>query len=247
MIWIIGGTSESRELVDRIRDLDEFLITSATEAGREFIDSDNLIVGRMTYEEMLKFVEDNNISMIINLAHPYATIVTENAKNVAKEVEVQYIRYIRKKTAENFKGIHLNNYKEAYYIANLNGNIFFTTGSKNIGDFERVKGENRFIYRILPAMESIEICRKYNVEMKNIVALLGPFSKECNKTMFKEYKADYVVMKDSGNRGGTLEKLQACEELNILPIIIGRNEEEGIDNLQEIEKIIRRHYNGEFL
>ncbi len=70
MIWIIGGTSESRELVDRIRDLDEFLISSATEAGREFIDSDNLIVGRMSYEEMLKFVEDNNISIIINLATP---------------------------------------------------------------------------------------------------------------------------------------------------------------------------------
>ncbi len=127
MIWIIGGTSESRELVDRIRDLDEFLISSATEAGREFIDSDNLIVGRMSYEEMLKFVEDNNISIIINLAHPpYATIVTENAKNVARESGIKYIRYTRRKTAENFKGIYLNNYEETYdYISKLKGNIFF--------------------------------------------------------------------------------------------------------------------------
>ena len=242
MIWIIGGTSESRELIDEIKDLDNFIITAATESGKQFIDSSNLIVGRMSYDEMLRFIEINNISLIVNLAHPYAKLVTENAKNVAREKGIKYLRYIRKKTVGNFRGIYLNSYKEAYkYISKLKGTIFFTTGSKNIGDFEKIKGENRFIYRILPAIESIEECRKYNIELKNIVAALGPFSKEYNKAMFKEYNVDYVVMKDSGNRGGTLEKIQACEELNITPIIIGREMEEGIDKLDLIEKEIRRH------
>ncbi len=72
--------------------------------------------------------------------------------------------------------------------------------------------------------------------MKDIVAVLGPFSIEYNKAMFKEYNVDYVVMKDSGKEGGTLNKIKACEELDIKPIIIGRDEEEGYHNLDFIEK-----------
>ncbi|MCG4585843.1 precorrin-6A/cobalt-precorrin-6A reductase, partial [Anaerosalibacter bizertensis] len=94
---------------------------------------------------------------------------------------------------------------------------------------------------ILPALESIEECRKYNVHMKDIVAMLGPFSTKFNKSIFHEYDADYVVMKDSGKSGGTLERINACKELGITPIIIGRTEESGIENLEEIEKLIRKY------
>ena len=75
--------------------------------------------------------------------------------------------------------------------------------------------------------------------MHDIIAILGPFSKEYNKIMFREYKSDYVIMKDSGEKGGTTQKIKACEELGITPIIIGRKDEEGINSLDEIEQIIR--------
>ena len=68
---------------------------------------------------------------------------------------------------------------------------------------------------------------------------MGPFSKKFNKAMFAEYDVDYVVMKDSGREGGTIEKIQACGELGIIPIIIGRRDEEGIYDIDEIENIIR--------
>ena len=240
MIWIIGGTSESRELVDRIKDLDNYIVTSATDSGKEFIDASKLIVGRMSYEEMDEFIDKNHISLIADLSHPYAKVVTNNAKKVAKDKSIKYIRYIRDTVSLKSKCIYLNSYEECYnYLARITGIMFFTTGSKNIGDFEKVRGNNRFIYRILPALESIEECRKYNIRLKDIVAALGPFSKEYNKIMFKEYNADYVVMKDSGAQGGTLEKIKACEELDIIPIVIGREDEQGINSIDLIEKKIR--------
>lgn len=246
MIWIIGGTSEAREIVDRIKDLDNYIVTIATDGGREFVNSDKLLVGRMDYQEMIRFCEENDISLIVDLTHPYAKIVSENAKKVAKSLEIYYIRYMRDKIEPRINAIYLNSYEEAYdYLSGISGTVFFTTGSKNIGDFENVRGENRFIYRILPAMESIEECKRHNVQMKDIVALLGPFSKEYNKAMFKEYKPQYCVMKDSGDKGGTLEKLQACEELGIIPIVICREDEKGINDLDIIEKIIREESKGE--
>lgn len=75
--------------------------------------------------------------------------------------------------------------------------------------------------------------------MSNIVAILGPFTKELNKAMLENYRPDYCVMKDSGQAGGTKEKIQACQDLSIKALIIGREEEEGISDLGIIEKIIR--------
>lgn len=229
--------------------MDNFIVSLATDSGKDFIHSPKLITGRMDYEDMLDFVIENRVSLIVDLTHPYAKMVTHNAKRVAAKKGIDYVRYVRRKVIPESKGIYLKNYQEAFaYISKLKEKtVFFTTGSKNIGDFERVRGENRFIYRILPALESLEICRKYNINLRDIVAVLGPFSKELNKAMFKEYQADYVVMKDSGQEGGSLEKIKACQELGITPIIIGREMEEGYDNLDEIEEIIRRHHNGTFL
>jgi precorrin-6A/cobalt-precorrin-6A reductase len=246
MIWIIGGTSEAREIVDRIKDIDNYIVSMATDGGKEFLHGDKIVVGRMNYEEMIGFCKENKISLIVDLTHPYAKIVSGNAKKVAKTLEIDYIRYIRDKMDVENNIIYLQSYEEAYnYLSKISGTVFFTTGSKNICDFEKIRGNNRFIYRILPALESIEECKKYNVQMKDIVAVLGPFSKEYNKVMFGEYSPKYCIMKDSGNRGGTLEKIQACEELGIIPIVIGREYEIGIRDLNVIEKIIREKNNME--
>lgn len=242
MIWIIGGTSEARLLVERIKDKDNFIVTVATESGKEFIESENLKVGRMSVTEMNNFIKQKGIKVLIDLSHPYAKIVSENAKSVAQNNNIEYIRYMREKI--NYKDIiELASYEEAYeYLKNVKGTVFFTTGSKNISDFERVKGENRFIYRVLPALESIETCKKNDVKLKDIVAVLGPISYEMNKLMFKESKADYVVMKDSGVTGGTVEKIKACKEQDIKVIVISREEELGVRNLAYLEKIIRQKY-----
>jgi len=62
--------------------------------------------------------------------------------------------------------------------------------------------------------------------------------------MFKEYGADYVVMKDSGNEGGTYEKIQACRMLNIPAVIIGRYDEQGLESIVEVVKYIRQKLRG---
>lgn len=239
MIWIIGGTSEARGLVSRLKDSDNYIMTIATEAGLEFLNTDKVYVGRLNLEEMIQFVKEKSIEVIVDLSHPYATIVSDNAKKVSKQLKIKYIRYTREKSHYTDNVIYLNSYDECYeYLSDIKGTVFFTTGSKNVGDFEKVRGDNRFIYRVLPVIDSINICNENYVHMRDIVAILGPFTVMVNKAMLSEYKAKYCVMKDSGKNGGTVEKIQACKELGVVPVIIGRDKEEGISDLDEIFMLI---------
>ncbi|NLL81652.1 MAG: precorrin-6A/cobalt-precorrin-6A reductase, partial [Tissierellia bacterium] len=158
MIWIIGGTSEARKLIARLGDFNNYILTIATEDGKEFFDTDNLFIGRLSKDEMIDFAKENKIDMIVDLSHPYAKIVSENASFVSEELGIEYVRYVRKIAVHDRDNIYLNSYEEAFdYLSNVKGTVFFTTGSKNIKDFEKVRGDNRFIYRVLPALESIEL------------------------------------------------------------------------------------------
>ena len=239
MIWIIGGTSDARRLIERLDHSCDYVLTIATQGGRDFFDSKNLFVGRLTKEQMEEFAIKNNVHKLVDLSHPYAKIVSENAKEVCKKLDIEYIRYTRKKVVSYDSGTYFNSYEESYkYLQSISGSVFFTTGSKNIPDFEKVRGHNRFIYRILPVSESISIAEKENIHMRDIVAMVGPFSKEMNIEMLKYFQADYCVLKDSGIAGGTIEKLQACKDLGLQAIIIGRDEESGQVDIDKILEMI---------
>lgn len=242
MIWIIGGTSETSELVEKIHGLVDYIVTVATYVGMEVLEGKNTIVKRMNYEDMLLFIKSKDIKTVVDLSHPYAVEVSKNAKNSATQCNIEYIRFVRSKTIlEDEEIIRVKDILECKdYLSSIVGSVFFTTGSKNIMDFEQIKGQNRFIYRVLPSKFSIDECVENNIDLKDIVAMLGPFSKYFNESMFKEYNADYVVMKDSGDKGGTIEKLIACKTLGIKAIMIERQceDEEGIDDIENLLEMI---------
>lgn len=242
MIWIIGGTIDSRILIQKMEEigLKNYIVTVTTEEGfNQIIEyKSNVIIRTMKSEDMKKFIIDRKIDKIIDASHPFAKEVSKNARKVAKEINIKYIRYLRDEIDLSNTVSFESKHQLKKYLKNIKGNIFFTTGSKDIQEYERVKGNNRYIYRILPAQFSLDICKKNNIELKNIVALLGPFTKEFNKAFFENYRTDYVVMKDSGNTGGTKEKIDACLELGIIPLVIKRDIEEGISDLDKIMEMI---------
>lgn len=238
MIWIIGGTTETHELVEKLKGKRDYIITVATESGKEVLGDERVVVSRLSKEDMIKFIMDNKIITLIDMSHPYAVEVSKNAKEAAQNCGIEYIRYLRE--SADLKGaIVFSNMEECMdFLKGIKGNVFFTTGSKNIKDFEKVRGENRFIYRVLPSLESIEECVKNGLKLQDIVAILGPVSCELNEGMFKEYKSEYVVMKDSGIKGGTREKILGCRKLGITPLVIGRVEEKGFDSIDKLVEMI---------
>lgn len=238
MIWIIGGTSETRGLIRELEGKKEFVISVATYSGAEMLECDNVIVGRMDQQGMLQFIKQKRISIVVDMSHPYAVEVTKNAREACSQANIEYIRYTRQ-NADSKNCVYIDSIDAcAAYLAKLQGCIFFTTGIKNIKDFEKVRGENRFVYRVLPTLFSIQECLDNKLKMEDIVAILGPVSEDLNYAMFKDFHADYVVMKDSGKEGGTEEKINACKRLGITPVVIGRQEDHGIEDLDSLVEMI---------
>lgn len=242
MIWIIGGTTESTILISKIKGLLNYVISVATYSGSEVIEDEhpNVVVSRMNYEGMLEFIKIHNIETVIDMSHPYAIEVSENARRACDNAKIKYLRFARKKT-EIQNVIYTNSISECIeFIKGVQGHVLFTTGIKNIVDFEAIKDKDkhRFIYRVLPTIFSIQECVDNNIKMKDIIGMLGPFSKELNISIFKEYNVSYVVMKDSGIVGGTPQKIEACIKCGIIPIVIGREFEDGIDDMDKLLKMI---------
>ena len=92
MIWVIGGTKDSRDFLEKfVKYNDDIIVSTATEYGAKLIE--NLPVKtsseKMDKEAMLKFVEDNKITKVVDTSHPYAFEVSKNAMEVAEEKNIK--------------------------------------------------------------------------------------------------------------------------------------------------------------
>ena len=70
MILILGGTSDSLSICDKINELKNqpYILSVTTDYGRELAQqhAENVILGKLGKEDMLKFIKDNNIVKIIS-------------------------------------------------------------------------------------------------------------------------------------------------------------------------------------
>lgn len=226
MILLIAGTSDSRLLArELLKENFKIIASTASEYGKKLMEKEGVLVraGKMGFEEISLFVEENNIKIIVDASHPYAINISEKLIKLSKILKIPYLRYERKllnyKNAKKFE-----TYKEVSdFLVLKEGNILLTTGSNNLKDFAESKIEKpRIFLRILPTENSIKKAEDLGFVPKQILALQGPFSKDFNKAIYKEYKIKYILSKESGIEGGELEKLESAKEEGVEVLVIKR-------------------------
>ena len=102
--------------------------------------------------------------------------------------------------------------------------IFLATGAKDLPVFLKHEGASRcqWYVRITPESDSLERALSLGVPRANICAMQGPFSKEFDEALWKEWRIDCVVTKESGEVGGFLAKAEAAHLLGIPLIVVER-------------------------
>lgn len=247
VIWLIGGTSEGRALIKALANFDvELFVSVATDYGAELIEKqDNLTIlaERMDLEKMQAFLQEYKPACVIDATHPYATIVTATVQKACALEKTKYLRLLRP-VGEAGDYIIAKDFSEAVELLNnLEGNIFLTTGSKNLKDFTGVENyKERIALRVLPMESSLQSALELGYKPANIVCMQGPFSKELNVATLKKFNSKFMVTKDSGEVGGFLEKVAAAQEAGAKLIVIGRITEEQGESYEEILKYLRDNF-----
>ena len=236
-IFLFSGTTEGRMLSDLLTAKEiSHTVCVATDNGKEMMEKNSyaeILVGRMDETRMRQLFAGEE-SAVIDATHPYATEVTENLKRAANATGAEYIRVLRDEAVMEEKA-----YEEleditscAKAVAGSEGNILLTTGSKELGRYmEHVTKEvqERTYVRVLPSFESIRTCEEAGLRTDHIIAMQGPFGREMNEALMRQYHIRHLITKDGGAAGGFREKLEAANACDVCVHVIARPaEEEGV-------------------
>lgn len=229
MILFLAGTSDARALAVRLQEKGYSLLASVVtdsaaasllEAGIPYR------VGRLNEEQMLELVDEQSVTCIVDASHPFAEEASKTAMNTSLCRNIPYIRYERPDVSfEHALITKVDSYEEAALVAKKRkGTIMLTTGSKTLATFTKhLLGEDlRLLCRMLPNKENMEKCEALGLAQKDIIAIQGPFSKELNIALYKQYGVTQMVTKESGKVGSIDEKMEAALELGIDIILIKR-------------------------
>jgi len=230
MIFMLAGTSDARDLALALQRAGYAVTaTVVTESAASSLADVGLphLIGRLTAEEMATIMTEQGYQLVVDASHPFAEEASKNAMAAAEQAKIPYIRYERAHEHYAHPLITVvKDYEEAAQLAaEKRGVIMLTTGSKTLATFTRVlQGlENtRIIARMLPRLDNMEKCEALGVAQRDIVAIQGPFSKELNEALFRQYGVTLMITKESGKVGSVDEKLEAALACQIETILIAR-------------------------
>lgn len=228
-LHVFGGTSDARRICQRLDAIGlSYSLSVATDAGRELAGEikGEIIVGRMDASQMSAWLQQQNITHVIDASHPYAGVLSANIVGACAELRITLTRYLRPSEIEALEHplLHkVSSVEEACVLARyLGARILLTTGSKQLADFVRLLADRNLFARVLPTPEVLMQCRDLGLGVDNVLALKGPFSAEMNHATYRHCQADVVITKESGAEGGYQQKVAPCLALGIHCIVICR-------------------------
>jgi precorrin-2 dehydrogenase/sirohydrochlorin ferrochelatase/precorrin-6A/cobalt-precorrin-6A reductase len=227
-------------------------IFCATEYGAELVRTElnknvgkkNAVVhcGRLGENEISKKINELKPDYVIDCTHPFAEAVTKNIRAVCENTGVPCLRLRRETSEKPPEGLRIHyagGMKEAAsFLKDKTGNIFLTTGSKDIHCFSGEGFEGRVYPRVLPLEESIGLCRKAGISAKNIIAMQGPFSEELNRALIRGISARWLVSKETGAEGGFAAKMNAALAEGCAMLVIRPPEENSRADAETIIDIV---------
>ena len=233
---IFSGTTEGRLLSEKLTASGiAHIVCVATEYGELVMEPSTLAdvrKGRMTALEMydlMKFEADK----VFDATHPYAADVSHNILTACLASDKEYVRILRDTDSEMFpEDADIHDFENAAActkaLAETEGNILLTTGSKELGIYAADENlRNRLYARVLPSHESISLCEDAGLSGKHIIAMQGPFSMETDLALIRQFDIKILVTKSSGSAGGAPDKVKAAAKAGIPIYMIGRPSEES--------------------
>lgn len=245
MIYLIGGTHDSRQLCEWLNAMEaDYFMSVATALGESTYQdvAKRLVTGRLDELAMGQLLSAERVSWVIDASHPHASAVSQTAMKVCEKHHIKYTRWLRGQAAEQVPAENAyGSFEEAFqYLADKPGRVLIT-GSKELEKALAYLDKTRVVARIVPNSESIQICERLGLDAGQVIGLKGPFSDELNQLIFKEWQIKHIVFKESGAGSGFEAKLQAARACQVSPLVVTMPKLDYPDSAASLADLTKRY------
>lgn len=219
---IFGGTTEGRIAVEVCEEAGKpfyYSIKGSSQAIK--LHHGTLITGGMDQAEMLAFCKNKEVSLLIDAAHPFASVVHKNIGWVAESLSLPIIRLERKfpdipasvRVAEDFD--------EAILMLNrISPNrLLALTGVNSISKLRPYWESHESFFRVMPIPDTELTLEQSGFPLSNIIYYDTELS---DRELFRQVGPDLILIKESGESSGFKEKVEIALDLGIQVIVIRR-------------------------
>ena len=213
MILVFGGTTEGRKAVEVLEEGGSPYFYS-TKTGEQDITLHHgqRIDGALDEEAMRAFCLAQNIRLIVDAAHPFASQLHQTIALVSDALNIPTIRYER---IYPERDPHLEWIEDYSQIPQDIHTLLATTGVQSIAKLKALEAKGmKVFYRILPRESSIALAKKLGAQEDQLCFF------EDGKTI--DVEADAILLKESGLSGGFQEKVEASKEKGMRILVLKR-------------------------
>ena len=252
---VMSGTSDATKVIKFLsQDENNYILaTTVTDYGGKIAESagaTEVITHALKEEDFINVIKEKNIDTLVDATHPFAAVATETAIESCEKTNIRYIRYERASTIlpESDLLHYVDSFPEgadkAKELLGEDKKLMHLAGVLNLHTITETLNPEQVVPRVLPNNFSITKTLETGVPASNIIAMQGTYSKEFNMAIMKEYDINAIITKESGESGGTENKISAALELEIPVIIITRPKVEKLENhtmvrsIEELSKIL---------
>ena len=208
-LLLLGGTADGRKLAEALYQNGVSLIYSVAGLVRvPQVGCDVVSGGFSQFGGLDKYIARNNITAILDVTHPFAEKMSTTAVNVARQYGIPCWRFHRQAWLQDERDQWqlFSNWAELIDAVKSKKRLFLTVGQVTQPHIDALSHDRDVVVFRTAVPPKVNL--PDNVEW---IKAIGPFSEEDEQALFRYYRFDALISKNSGG-DATKAKLIAARE-----------------------------------
>jgi precorrin-6A/cobalt-precorrin-6A reductase len=232
-ILILGGTAEAVKLASRLKAPHRRVISSL--AGRTLapakVEGAVRVGGFGGPQGLADYLKLENITLLIDATHPFATQISDNAIVAAASTGIPFVRLERPpwQIRPGDKWISAATLQQAAESIPSKARVLLALGKQHIAAFSKRTGVH-FVVRMIDPPETPLDLADFELELSK------PGTIESETSFLVSKRISHIVCRNSGGKA-SYAKIRAARDLGIPVIMIERPPRPEIHTLPDVESI----------
>ncbi len=233
-ILILGGTAEASKLAARLVVEGHRVISSLAGRTRDpaKLEGEVRIGGFGGARGLIGYIVRENVSLLIDATHPFATQISDNALLAAASTKTPFVRLERpvwhSKPGDNWTSV--TSLERAVSAIPAKARVLLALGRQHIAPFSR-RGDVHFVVRMIDPPETPLDLIDFELELSK------PGKVEDETAFLTAKRLTHIICRNSGG-AASYTKIKAARDLGIPVIMIDRPDRPGTHTVPDIENII---------